>query len=147
MSRESHIEFNRNYCTHYAPKPGSFKDDYCELGCDASKRMKDARAAGEPNMTPCIGGHKASDVLSLCPKWERQSLEHAERRADEMEKSMQRMMVVMPFVNAWRTKPPSEKSETVECPVCKGRLHLSQSSYNGHVWAKCETEDCVAWME
>lgn len=29
----------------------------------------------------------------------------------------------------------------------EGRLHLSQSSYNGHVHGRCETDDCVRWME
>jgi hypothetical protein len=28
-----------------------------------------------------------------------------------------------------------------------GWLHLSQSAYNGHVHGKCETDDCVSWME
>lgn len=31
--------------------------------------------------------------------------------------------------------------------ACGGKLHLSQSSYNGHVHGKCETPDCVSWME
>lgn len=146
MSRESHIEFYRNYCVNYAPKPGSLGSDYCALGLGASDAMDRARKAGQPNMSPCIGGHKASDALALCPKWERGSLEHAERRANAIEKSMERMSVVMPVVNAWRNKKPFRKAEVIECPKCKGRLHLSQS-YNGHVHGKCETEDCVSWME
>ncbi len=123
--------------------------DYCSLGCDALKRMKDARAAGEPNMTPCIGGNATPNVLALCPKWERRSVELAEKRADDIEKMMNQMKVVMPFVSKWRTKPKpaQDRREVVECPQCKGKLHLSQSSYNGHVHAVCETADCVAWME
>lgn len=147
MNRESHIEFDRNYCAHYAPKPGSLKSDYCALGLGASAAMDRARDAKEPNMCPCIGGHKASDVLALCPKWERRSLEHAEKRADAFEAAMNQMAVVMPVVNVWRDKPPIGKQEVIECPACKGKLHLSQSSYNGHVHGKCETEDCVSWME
>lgn len=35
-----------------------------------------------------------------------------------------------------------------ECPVCKGKLHWSRAiGYNGHVHAKCETPDCLAWTE
>ena len=146
-SRQSSIDFDRNYCTHYAPKPGSLQSDYCALGCDASQRMKDARDAGEPNMTPCIGGHNTPNVLNLCPKWQRRSLEHAEKRADSIEKMMRRMAVVDPVISAWRKKEPRGKAEVIECPACKGRLHLKQSSYNGHVSAKCETEDCVAFIE
>ena len=122
------------------------KKDYCLQGCGASELMRKAREAGEPNMTPCIGGHTVKDVLSLCSKWERRSLEHAEARADSMEKSMTRMTVVMPVVSEWRKKPFG-KQEVIECPVCKGKLHLSQSSYNGHVHGKCETPNCVACME
>lgn len=147
--RDAHIEFDRNYCTHYAPQPGSVKHDYCALGCDASKRMKEAHEAGEPNMSPCIGGHKSPNGLARCPKWERRSMEHAEKRADAMEAAMRDMMIVDPVVYAWRTKPKParDRLEVIECPVCKGKLHLSQSSYNGHVHAHCETPECVSFME
>lgn len=62
---------------------------------------------------------------------------------------MDRMTVVMPVVGKWRIhpKPKLDRREVIECPKCKGRLHLSQSSYNGHVHGRCETEDCVSWME
>lgn len=149
-NREDHIEFDRNYCVHYAPQPGMRRQDYCALGLDASKRMNDAREAGEPNMTPCIGGHTTPNVLALCPKWERRSMEHAEKRADVMDEAMERMAVVMPVVNAWRTWKENNrvaKQEVIECPKCKGKLHLSQSSYNGHVHGHCETEGCVSWLE
>lgn len=98
-------------------------------------------------MTPCIGGHTCKDVLALCPQWERRSLEHAEARADAIERSMKRMELSDPLISEWRKKKPIGKSEVVECPVCKGRLHLSQSSYNGHVRACCESKDCINFME
>lgn len=147
MTRESNIEFDRNYCTHYAPQRGLEAGDYCAIGCDASKRMADARKAGEPSMTPCIGGHKTPNVKTLCPKWERRSLEHAEQRADSIERSMKRMEVSGPVIIAWRNKLPIGKTKIIECPCCKGKLHLSQSSYNGHVHGRCETDDCLNWME
>lgn len=146
-TRQHSIDFDRNYCVHYAPKPESAKADYCAIGCGASKRMKEARDAGEPAMSPCIGGHNTPNVLALCPQWERRSLEHAEKRADEIEEMLRRLDVVEPVISAWRQKEPIGKSAIIECPVCKGRLHLSQSPYNGHVHAKCETEDCVSFVE
>lgn len=149
MSREKHIEFEMNYCQHYKPQPGSVKKDYCALGCGASDRMKAARESGEPNMTPCIGGHKAKDVLALCPHWIRRTREMGEKRADAMQEMMDRMAIVMPVVSNWRVKPKpkQDRHEIIECPKCKGRLHLSQSSYNGHVHGHCETKGCVSWME
>jgi hypothetical protein len=147
MNRESNIEFDRNYCIHYAPKPGLKAGDYCAIGCDALKRMNNARQSGEPNMTPCIGGHKTPNVMSLCPSWVRRSLEQAEKLADDFERAMERMEVSWPVIIAWRNKPPIGKTEIIECPCCKGKLHLSQSAYNGHVCAQCETDDCLNWMQ
>ena len=112
--------------------------------------MKKARVEGEPTMTPCIGGHKTPNVLTLCPKWQRRSLEHAEKRAAGIEEMFRRMAIVGPVVAKWRTWTENNrvsKKEVIECPECKGRLHLSQASYNGHVSVKCETPDCVAWIE
>ena len=34
-----------------------------------------------------------------------------------------------------------------ECPVCKNKLHISISGYNGHARVYCETADCVRWFE
>lgn len=149
-TRQDHIDFYLNYCEHYAPKPGSISSDYCALGCGASAKMREAHEAGEPNMSPCIGGHKCAKVLSLCPKWERRSQEKAEARADSIEKAFRQMEIVGPVVAKWRTwteRNRVSKQEVIECPACKGKLHLSQSSYNGHVHGQCETEGCVSWME
>jgi hypothetical protein len=68
----------------------------------------------------------------------------------ELAESMARMCVVMAVVSKWRTWTKQHrvaKQEVIECPACKGRLHLSQAAYNGHVWGQCETEGCVSWME
>ena len=36
----------------------------------------------------------------------------------------------------------------VGCPVCSaGKLHVHHHGYNNHVWARCETEGCVSWVE
>lgn len=101
-------------------------------------------------MSPCIGGHTTPNVLKLCPKWERRSMEHSEKWADEIEAAISRYTVVMPVVAKWRTwsdRNRVSKQEVIECPKCKGRLHLSQAAYNGHVHGHCETEGCVSWME
>jgi hypothetical protein len=35
----------------------------------------------------------------------------------------------------------------IECPLCKGILHYTKSGYNNHIWGKCETEDCLSWVQ
>ena len=46
-----------------------------------------------------------------------------------------------------KPKPDQDRNEVIECPMCKGKLHMFQSSYNGHIHGKCETENCLFWME
>ncbi len=34
------------------------------------------------------------------------------------------------------------------CPVCKtGELHYTVAGYNGHMWGRCSTKDCVSWAQ
>lgn len=62
---------------------------------------------------------------------------------------MQKAIAAITVASAWRVrpKPAEDRRETVACPVCQGRLHLSQSACNGHVHGACETRGCVRWME
>lgn len=135
------VEFEMNYCRHYEPKPGAKAKD-CAIGIDRKTLPK-----CEGMCAPCIGGHKLLDPLAVCPSWERHTQEDGEKRAMGVLRSLRKMTLAGPVVIAWRKKEPYGKQEVIECPVCKGRLHLSQSSYNGHVHGRCETPDCLNWME
>lgn len=144
-TRQDRIDFHRNYCVHYDPQPGKPK-----VGCKAGQDIGNIQCVTTTKgmkWGPCIGGHELDEPLKHCPKWERRSLESAEARADSIEAMLERMKIVDPVIGAWRKKKPIGKSEVIECPVCKGRLHLSQAAYNGHVRARCETADCVNFIE
>ena len=43
--------------------------------------------------------------------------------------------------------PEKGDSGTVECPACKGIVHWTRARSNGHRWARCETENCIAFIE
>ena len=58
-----------------------------------------------------------------------------------------KMRIVLAAISPWRNSLPRGKQTVIECPICRGKLHLSQSSYNGHVHGQCETDGCVEWME
>ncbi len=144
-SREERIAFDMNYCQHYETKRGC--DISCSAGMDIATIQRVPEGPKGYNWGPCIGGHTLENPTEHCPRWIRRTREQGEARADAMQKAIERLTLVGPFVAAWRKKPPKGKSEIVECPACKGRLHLSQSSYNGHVSGKCETDNCVSWVE
>lgn len=58
------------------------------------------------------------------------------------------LRLVMPIMIGMKKRHKGQRAkEVIECPKCKGRLHLSIAATNGHVWGKCETEGCLAWME
>lgn len=84
-----------------------------------------------------------------CPLREAPTDAEVQADREESERCFQRTIEAMKVASDWRIrpKPAVDRREVVECPICKGRLHLSQFSYNGHVHGKCETERCVSWME
>ena len=43
--------------------------------------------------------------------------------------------------------PEKQVFESMECPKCQGELVYAVSSINGHTRGKCETENCLVWME
>lgn len=146
--RQEIIDFHRNYCVHYDPAGSPH-------GCAAGVNRETMRRAATPGSSgkslvlwgPCIGGHTLVDARDYCPKWERRSLESAEKHADEVQALSAMMVKAAPVIDAWREKLPRGKSEIITCPVCEARLHLSQSACNGHISARCETEDCICFIE
>jgi hypothetical protein len=146
--REQTIAFEMNYCQHYKPAPGLKTN--CSMGVDINTvrviPSDEQRAKGIFGQ-PCLSGHLLDDATAICPHWIRRTREQGEERADSLERSIRNMTLVGPVVSAWRKKLPRGKSEVIECPACKGRLHLSQAASNGHVHGQCETKECVSWME
>lgn len=144
-TREETIAFDMNYCQHYWRGIGA--DMVCTAGVDLKTLRRVPTGVRSIKWGPCIEGHTLENPQAHCPHWIRRTREQGEKRADAIERSLRQMTVVMPVVDEWRKKEPFGKAEVIECPECKGRLHLSQSSHNGHVHGKCETEGCVSWME
>ncbi|HKI74989.1 MAG TPA: hypothetical protein VJ998_10110 [Pseudomonadales bacterium] len=145
--REETIAFEMNYCQHYNTRTKDGISITCNKGMDIkSIRLPRDEKTGQFGQ-PCLGGHLLDDVHSVCPHWIRRTREQGEARADRMEKFILNMTLIGPVVAEWREKPPIGKQEVIECPACGGKLHLAQAASNGHVWGKCETADCVSWME
>lgn len=90
-----------------------------------------------------------ADRAKPCPFYEAPTTEEVEADRRESDAHFEKAMTAIKVASAWRVKPKpvADRHEAIECPICKGRLHLSQSAYNGHVHGKCETEGCVSWME
>lgn len=90
-----------------------------------------------------------ADMAKPCPFYEDPTDEQVQADREETEAALNRTFAAIKVAGEWRVrpKPAQDRYEVVECPVCKGRLHLGQSAYNGHVHGRCETDNCVSWME
>ena len=65
-----------------------------------------------------------------------------------MEAHMEKMRLAFKIVAAIKKEHRGKGWQgIVECPACNGNLRLSHTALNGHVWGKCETKDCLSWME
>lgn len=144
-TREERIAWEMDYCQHYGRGKGA--EMICKCGMDRDKVQVVPVGPKRIKWGPCIKGHTLEDPRAHCPNWIRRTREMGEARADSIERSIDIMTKVMPFISDWRSKGPMGKREVVECPVCKGGLMLSQASYNGHVHAHCSTQGCVSFME
>jgi hypothetical protein len=125
-------------CIHF----NGTMNDACEAGVTYEKFMT---ASFGRVIFPCWKEHEENQ----CDKREWPSEEYVQARLDAIEESCERHrkagVVVADFRKRYKGK---SGQETVDCPACgTGKLHLSIAGYNGHVWGRCETEGCLAWVE
>lgn len=125
--------FLRLPCIRFNERPARGPGTYIKAGEAVVHTPFDRRGH---EMVPCS--------LYVDPTPEQVQAERAEADAH-----LAKTVAAIKVAGQWRVrpKPAQDRAEVVECPICKGRLHLSQSAYNGHVHGACETEGCVRWME
>lgn len=94
---------------------------------------------------PCL---KELNAVETCDRFLAPTAE--EIAADEAihKQHMDRMALVFAAVAPIRKEQKGKNWHgVITCPACGGRLHLSHAAYNGHIHGRCETKDCVSWME
>jgi hypothetical protein len=83
-----------------------------------------------------------------CAKFEEPTDEEIAAYEARIEERHKQFMLALPLIDRIKKEHKGATWQGVEtCPACGGKLHLSHSGYNGHVWGKCETEGCLSWME
>ena len=139
------------WCIHYrsnrVPLGQTIKpeDDTCEAGV-----RFDTLRGTKFDQRPCFldkSGESKPDAIP-CPHLRKPTPAEIEAHEGWINERMGLLGTVMQGILPWRNAHKGKSaSEVVECPACKGRLHLSISGYNGHVHGRCETTGCVSWME
>ena len=130
------------WCIHYrAPRD---QVTSCEAGVEYATFH-----ATKFERRPCFldqrGQSKPGAVT--CQHLRRPTPEEIAAHAQWTKAHIDRLTTVMLGIADWRKRHRGRAAaETVECPACKGRLHLSIAG-NGHTRGRCETEGCVSWMQ
>ncbi len=132
------------WCIHYRSSHGGQTFTDCEAGVPFEKWDGTKFA-----VRPCFldKGHSKPDAMP-CEHLRIPTTEEIAAHETWIEGRINVLGTVMKSIRPWRNAHKGQSArEVVECPACKGRLHLSISSYNGHVHGGCETDGCVSWME
>lgn len=136
------------WCIHYRGITGSRGESVttCEKGISYECWRTKETAPHQPCFLDDKGHSKPGALY--CQELRRPTPEEISAHETWAEDRMNRTIAVMNGIAGWRKAHKGKSaSEVVECPACKGRLHLSIAAYNGHVHGRCETEGCVSWME
>jgi hypothetical protein len=118
----------------------------CEAGINYRKHI------GGPDLgwcsrAPCLTTSMSKEQVP-CDKYEEPTQEEIDKFDAEVKEASDRMMRTIPFIEKIKKKYKGQNvKSTDECPECKGVLHFTHAAYNGHVWGKCETEECLNWVE
>ena len=145
---------NKTTCKHF----NGIQHDCCDAGVTYKSVTTDPeQQLGRALRIPCITEHKGNlssiqqehyNRRGVCPKFELPTTEEVQKYEEEVKAHSNRMMTAIAATMDIRKQHKGQDwSGIVECPICKGKLHISHAAYNGHIWGQCETKDCVAWIE
>jgi len=132
----------RDVCRHAV---GTVETE-CKVGVNV-RELVGGGAIGWAARTPCTSLNVAGQEKVPCDKFLAWTEEDVQEYATMLDESHERMMKLMPFLRFVKREAPKDTNVEAKCPICGGVIHYSVASYNNHVWAKCETKDCVAVME
>lgn len=142
---KSSFAFHLDYCQHYNPEPR--KDNDCDLGVDAETLTLGFKLA-----RPCICSlaKDSGKPIAVCEKFRERTTESAVDYANTVEKSMEQFLTTLPWIGKIKEQCQGKKTDQQgidTCPVCSKRIGWSWTPDNGHMSARCETEDCVNFIE
>lgn len=120
--------------------------------CDAGVKYDDViDKSSTPYSLPCIEKYNATNVK--CEKRQLPTTEEVEIDEKKFRKQMEGVGMARSAITAhlggpWK-KGMSSAQGRITCPVCQltDGLGFSRAGCNGHVHARCETPNCVSWME
>lgn len=137
------------HCKHYNGRDlfNGTTDGKCLAGVDPIYSFCGGDRFGWVKKVPCL---RTNETDASCPAAEYPTVEEERQREADLERRMDEFIavltVVRPAIEA-RHEATGEWAGSLDCPKCSKPLHWRKAQSNGHIHARCETEDCVSWME
>jgi len=134
------------WCIHYRGITGPRGETV--TSCEAGVDYEAWRGIGHDRQPCFLDNGQSRPDAAHCPHLRRPSPEEIAAHEGWLKQRQKLLGSVMVGIADWRRAHKGKSArEVIECPACKGRLHLSIAACNGHVHGKCETEGCVSWRE
>lgn len=136
-------------CIHF----NGISNKKCKAGFsydEVDAKLKLPYRSGLPCIKPHDGDLKRLDGKAQChcPKLQFYTEQEVQSQLDDYKAHMEKMELALKVIAPIRKEQKGKNwLGVIKCPVCEGKLHVSHAACNGHVHARCETQDCVAWME
>lgn len=128
----------RNSCRHFN---GPIHNTHCKAGVNY-KQLGDDSRPGVYARLPCVIGSPLTKAdAATCDQLSPFTVEELQAKEAAITKNSNDTLAAIKLIKATK-----QQSGHVECPVCKANLQYSVAQSNGHIWAKCSTQGCLAWM-
>lgn len=150
---EDRVAFKLGRCIHFNGLygPGMVKHETCKAGV----RYDDVRVDHEPmpyqnrgvtytcsRSFPCLSGPAHNPGGATCERRELPTMEQVQAEIAESDRMVQHYITARKAITEH-----GQQQGCIDCPCCNGGKLCYSKASNGHVMAKCSTDNCVVWME
>ena len=99
---------------------------------------------GPFDMMPCLGS--SPQAIARCPQFSGWTAEENAARELEYQQAWARITLA---IKAIREAAQGDRGcvGRTACPSCNGHLHYSIARVNGHIHARCDTPNCVSFIQ
>jgi len=143
---EEYVQSEMGKCVHFR----GIQHAECKAGINL-REIVGGDDLGWAARLPCLLMDREKCMVT-CASRRLPTREEAEAEVEKHNKSMARTLMAIGAAHEDAEKKGLKRGNggvgSIPCPVCTtGTLSYSVASVNGHMWGKCNTKNCISWME
>lgn len=132
------IDKSKN-CHHF----NGIKNNCCDAGIFYDDLNQDYKYC-----IPCVQPHHTDNRPVVKCDLYRISTDHENELKKLRDNSGEFITLIIPLICKIKVEQHDKNwTDIIKCPKCDGKLRVSHTAYNNHVMGRCETKDCLLWME